>query len=140
MGLELADIDVDDRRARLQAVWSVRWGGVSREDFGLDLDTGSAFALLLPKAKFPDVWESGTLIAPVRTLGGKMRARQLDGVLSLFDGRFRVPIDITVADITSESALLGLPVLRRFDLLLRGPQPDQLRRPVLAYPQGLQIR
>jgi len=140
MRLELADIDVDDRRARLQAPWSVLWRGGSREDIGLDLDTGSAFALLLPKARFPDIWDSGAPAGQVYTLGGKTQARQLDGVLSLFDGNFRVPLDVTVAEIASESALLGLPVLRRFDLLLRGPQPDQLRRPVLVYPQGLQIR
>ena len=99
--------------------------------FALDklvLDTGSAWHLLIPQQSVPDAMLQQAETADVRGFGGCVEGRVLRAELVIGDWHFVVD---AVALPDQREWVVGFPVLRHFDLLLRS---SALVGPAEPYP------
>lgn len=131
---ERLHLDVSTRRIKLLGGVVLVVNDIEFEIDDVELDTGLAFDVLIPRAHAPPgltdlTWQTD----PVQTLGGKREAVQVDGVLRAGQGRFTRNAEITVADVAGRTTLLGLPCLYDTDLLLAERPDDEGRRPALEY-------
>lgn len=127
-------LDVNSFRARIEGGLDVQLGvGDPIRLDHVDLDTGSGFDLLVSPVLFGGLPPEATPTDRVETLGRSLEAWTLEVVLSRPDKRWEAVAQLTLAHISGPPrALLGLPILRRFDLLLR-EDPTDPRRPAMVF-------
>lgn len=123
-------LDVNDRRVRLEATVSVDLLTGSYDLPHVELDSGSAWALVvhadllgpLPEDRVPD---------NLHGFGGVLEIETFRAALRF--GPWLVDVDVAVARFDEVKAWVGIPLLRHFDLLLRAV-PGDPHRPCLLGP------
>lgn len=126
-------LDLTDHRARIV-------GGLRLEVRGsepvhldrVDIDTGTSLELLVNcnRVRRPD---DAVPTDPVETLSGQVDAWTVVGALSIPEHHWERTAQLTFAPLAGEvEALMGLPLLRAFDILLR-PTATDPRRPALEF-------
>lgn len=113
-------LDVNEARAALQARVQLSLDGLDEVlDLDIvDLDTGSAFSLLGPARDVPDALLRSAALAAVEVVGGqRLKGRRLEGTLRIGEWDHPERVDIVVHE-RIERWLLGMPVLRRYHLML----------------------
>lgn len=122
MSIEI-DMDADRTRLRIDGVQLIVDGTPVELDH-VELDTGSAFALLAPSCDLP----SGIELAPtvqVRGFGGVAATQgAFRGVIQMPDG-FTKPVTIVVLQSDDPRWFLGLPALEHYNLLLVPDERDR---------------
>lgn len=129
----LIPLDVSGARARIEGVTGLVWGDDGAEFDHVEIDTGLGLDVLVPYHLVPGGLRSELRRTdPLVTLGGQVKCWRAEGVLRLDSGRFACNAEIHVIRQPRGIVLLGLPLLRKFDLLLR-ELPDDPGRPCMVY-------
>ncbi|MFH1466909.1 MAG: hypothetical protein ABIO70_21170 [Pseudomonadota bacterium] len=114
-------LDLDEARIALRNV-EISIGARKMVIPSVDLDTGFTAGMFGPQAELDallgDDWAARTL----RTLNGPLLTRAASATVVLGSGLLTQRIEVLAAP-GVDRWLLGLPVIRAFDLLLRGDQP-----------------
>ncbi len=126
-------LDVTARRARLEESVVIVVGEAEFSFDGVELDTGCGYDMLIPASCAPEgLTAQMRPCDPVHTLGGAVEARMAEGTIRLSAGAFARPVEVVVGHLAGRKILLGLPLLRAFDVLLPR-RADDPRRPALEY-------
>lgn len=126
-------LDVTRRRARLEGALELTWQGGEATFDHVELDTGLSLDVLVPRQVAPaQLLECLAPTDALQTLGGEVACDRAEGFVRLDGGCFVEGAEIHMIDQPGGVVLLGLPLLRKFDLLLRDLSSDP-RRPRMAY-------
>ena len=128
-----APLDIRDERVTVNRV-TLAWAGGKLRFDGVRLDTGSGVPVLVPRGRLEMdlglAWED-----KLEGLGGEISCQIFDATVVVHREEWRVRTQVWVSDAPSlDHVYLGLPILRHFELLLRGPSVDDPDRPVLFAP------
>jgi hypothetical protein len=116
-------LDVNESRAGLQCVVTLRLDDGTEVALDVvDLDTGAAYAVLGPSDDIPQgLVDAAPLYVVIGAAGERHTCKRLEGSLRFEGWDFPDRVEVVVNP-KFERWLLGMPVLRRFHILLPSEQ------------------